>query len=126
MRLKVEINDLTPEQWEQAQEVLQAEYEIPNGASRMCLTILHGEEERHVEAPVMTLVSVVMSLTIAPAIRKLSDAVRESSNMFTPVELRDPLTPIYIPRLPTADQVRNLSAAEAAEPARDMNTRSDA
>jgi hypothetical protein len=75
MRLKTEINDLTPEQWEQAQKTLKTGYDIPDGASRVCLTLVHGDKERHVEAPVSVLTGLLFILNLVPAFRRVSDAM---------------------------------------------------
>lgn len=75
MRLKTEINDLTPDQWEQAQKYLKTGYDIPDGASRVCITLVHGDEERHVEAPVSVLTGLLFSLNLVPAFRQLADAM---------------------------------------------------
>ena len=69
MRLKVEITDLTPEQWEQAQNILKTGYTIPDGASQVCLTLVHGNEERHVETPVGALTGLLTGLNLGQAIK---------------------------------------------------------
>lgn len=84
MRLKVEINDLTPEQWEQAQKILKAEYTIPDGASRVCLTLIHGNEERHVETPVGALTGLLTGLNLGQAFRGLSQAIKTAMAALTP------------------------------------------
>lgn len=95
MRLKTEINDLTPEQWEQAQKILKTSYDLPENASRVCLTLVHGEEERHVEAPVSALVGLLISLTLTPAIHQLADAMTKIKAMavLTPDDDRLPGEP---------------------------------
>lgn len=78
MRLKVEIMDLTPSQWEQAQRVLQTEYDIPDGASRACLVLIHNGEERHVEIPVAKLTGFLTMLTLTPAFLAMGRLVDEA------------------------------------------------
>lgn len=91
MRLKVEINDLTPEQWEKAQKILKTEYTIPDGASRVCLALIHGNEERHVETPVTALTDLLMSLTMGQSIKRLMDQVRVAMAALTPDDDRLPV-----------------------------------
>jgi hypothetical protein len=79
MRLKVEIDDLTPEQWDQAQKTLKTSYDIPENASRVCLTLVHGEEERHVETPVSALTSLLWGMSLALAFEALGEAVKTST-----------------------------------------------
>ena len=76
MRLTVNIDGLTPEQWVKAQQILRSEYDIPDGASRVCLTLVYGAEERHVETPVSALTGLLLTMTLTPAIRALADTVR--------------------------------------------------
>lgn len=116
MRLKTEINDLTPEQWEQAQKILKTSYDLPENASRVCLTLVHGEEERHVEAPVSALVGLLISLTLTPAFHQLADAM-------TKIRAMAALTPDD-DRLPEdrPPVVQNTGAATATGPGSFANT----
>ena len=74
MRLKAEINELSPGQWRHAQEVLLTSYDIRDSATRVCLTLVHGEEERHVELPVAVFIAVMSGLSMISATEKLSAA----------------------------------------------------
>jgi hypothetical protein len=85
MRLKVEIDELTPDQWEQAQRMLQASYEIPDGASRACLLLMHEGEERHVEMPVSKVSVLLMGLNLVATFREMSRVVDEAMR-----HVRDP------------------------------------
>lgn len=84
MRLKVEIDELTPDQWRHAQEVLRTSYEIPDGASRACLLLMHEGEERHVELPASQLSGFLMGLSLVPAIQGLGRAVKLAMAALTP------------------------------------------
>lgn len=90
MRLKVEITDLTPDQWDQAQKILKTEYTIPDGASRVCLTLIHGNEERHVETPVGALTGLLTGLNLGQAFRGLSKALKTAMAALTPDDDRLP------------------------------------
>lgn len=90
MRLKVEINDLTPGQWEHAQRILQASYEIPEGVGRACLTVIHGQEERHVEMPASKVSGVLMGLSVFPAFQELSRQIRTALAVLTPDDSQPP------------------------------------
>lgn len=76
MRLKVEIDGLTPDQWDHAQKVLQARYEIPDGASRACLLLMYEGEERHVELPASRLSGFLMGLNLVSAFKELTRAMK--------------------------------------------------
>lgn len=81
MRLKVEINDLTPEQWDQAQRLLKTEYTIPDGASRVCLTLIHEGEEWHLETPVSRFTTLMWGMSLAPAFKELARAVKVANQL---------------------------------------------
>lgn len=85
MRLKVEIDDLTPDQWATAQEVLRESYDIPERANRMCLTLVHGDEERHVEAPAGMLTGLLLSMAIRPTLQIIHSAMGHLLDPFNPV-----------------------------------------
>lgn len=108
MRLKVEINDLTPEQWEQAQRLLKTEYTIPDGASRVCLTLVHGDELMHVETPVSAFTTLMWGMSLAPAFKELARAVK--------------LAGARIQSGPAVPKVKNTGAATANGPGSFANT----
>jgi hypothetical protein len=78
MRLKMEIDDLTPDQWCRAQEILQVSYDMSDGASRACVTITHQGEERHVEMPVSRVPGLLMGLALTETLRELGRTVNEA------------------------------------------------
>jgi hypothetical protein len=84
MRLKMEIDELTTDQWEHAQKILQAVYDIPDGASRACLVLSHKGEERHVEMPASKVSGFLMGLSLVPALRQMTDAVKMARAALTP------------------------------------------
>jgi hypothetical protein len=113
MRLKVEIDDLTPEQWDQAQKTLKTSYDIPENASRVCLTLVHGEEERHVETPVSALTSLLWGMSLALAFEALGEAVKTSTRWAPDDDrLPDDRPPV----------VQNTGAATATGPGSFANT----
>ena len=69
MKANVQIDQLTDGQWMAAQELLQPSYDIPAHVSRVCLTLVHGEETRHVEAPVSVLFALTGVLVLTPALQ---------------------------------------------------------
>lgn len=93
MRLKVEIDDLTPDQWEQAVRLLKTEYTIPDGASRVCLTLLHEGEEWHLETPVSAFTSLMWGMSLAPAFKALAAPVKLAMAALTPDDDRLPASP---------------------------------
>lgn len=90
MRLKIEIDDLTQDQWRSAQEILKTAYDIPDGASRACLLVMHEGEERHVEVPASTVSGFLMGLNLIPAFRQVTDAVKLAMAALTPDDERLP------------------------------------
>lgn len=90
MRLKVEINDLTPEQWRQAQRLLKTEYTIPDGASRVCLTLVHGDELMHVETPVSAFTSLMWGMSLASVFKGLNQSTKVAMAALTPDDDRLP------------------------------------
>jgi hypothetical protein len=98
MRLKAEIDDLTPDQWEQAQKILKTSYNIPENASRACITLVHGQEERHVEAPVSALISLLWGLSLGPAFKALGETTRASMR-----HMRERFNPVAVAALSPDD-----------------------
>lgn len=93
MRLKIEIDDLSPEQWRYFQESLQARYEIPDGVSRACLTVIHGDEERHVELPASRVSGLLMGTNLATTFFQLGKSVKLAMAALTPDDARLPGAP---------------------------------
>lgn len=56
------ITDLDEGRWAYLQANVQAEYEIPEDATRVCLTFTYGEQERHVEMSMSTLIGLLMGM----------------------------------------------------------------
>lgn len=108
MRLKVEIDDLTPEQWDQAQRLLKTEYTIPDGASRVCLILMYEGEEWHVETPVSAFTTLMWGMSLAPAFKELTRAVK--------------LAGARIQSGPAVPKVKNTGAATANGPGSFANT----
>jgi hypothetical protein len=124
VRIHSTIDRLTESQWKFANQVLRTGYDIPADADRVCLVVEHRGEERHVETPVGVLASLVLSLNLPVVINGGATATAA----LTPDELPDHLEkvrnaadPARRPVLPTAAQVRDLTAAEAVALAEEMN-----
>lgn len=109
MRLKVEINDLAPEEWDQAKRLLKTEYTIPDGASRVCLTLIHEGEEWHLETPVSAFTSLLWGMSLGLAFRQLAATVKVAMAALTPDD----------PALP---KVKNTGNATATGPGSFANT----
>ena len=75
MRLKVEITELVLAQWDAVQRVVRTEYEFPENASRACVTLVHGDEERHAEMPLTALMGLLVVLGMTPSIEALNVAL---------------------------------------------------
>ena len=108
MRLKVEIDDLTPEQWDQAERLLKDSYDIPEDASRVCLTLIHGPELRHHEVPVSAFTTLMWGMSLAPAFKELARAVK--------------LAGARIQSGPAVPKVKNTGVATATGPGSFANT----
>lgn len=83
MRLQTTITELAPEQWVLAQKVLRTEYKIPENASRVCLTLEHQGEDRHVEMQVGTYIGLLASLGLT----SLANAIEETMSAMAPVRI---------------------------------------
>lgn len=75
MRYQIEITELTDVQWVAAQRVLRTSYEFPEGANRVCLVIVHGDEERHAEMPMGSFITIAMTLGLAPSVHAMNAAL---------------------------------------------------
>jgi hypothetical protein len=62
MKVRVEVDNLTDEQWEVIGKVLRTEYPIRENMLVVCVVIAHGEEERHVQMPVNVLAHLLSGL----------------------------------------------------------------
>lgn len=91
MRLATTLTDLTPEEWALAQSILRPSYEINPEAVRVCLTVVHGPEERHVELPLGTFVEVITALGLERMFRKFHQ-LRTAQAALTPDALPDDIT----------------------------------
>lgn len=85
MRLNSTLSGLTDEDWTMIQELLRPSYEIKPNATRVCLTVVHGAEERHTELPLGTFVEVMAALSRGRAVRNGLRAVA----LLTPDALPD-------------------------------------
>lgn len=92
MRLTTTLTDLTPEEWALAQSILRPGYEINPDAIRVCLTVVHGTEERHVELPLGTFVEVMACLGLERTFRKFHAALGTAKAALTPDALPDDIT----------------------------------
>lgn len=51
MQITATVTDLTPRQWEAANNMLLTQYDLAGISNRVCATFVHAEQERHVEMP---------------------------------------------------------------------------
>jgi hypothetical protein len=109
MRIQATIIELTDEQWSQFHEVLKTEYQFHEGDSRVCLTLIHGNEERHLELPLAAFGPLMNNRGVGEALHAAFGPFREAMK-----NLRRPV-------LPSPNQVRNLSAKEAVDLAAELN-----
>jgi hypothetical protein len=102
MRTRIRVTDLSIRQWDWLQGQLLVEYQFAPFEPRACVEfeIGTGVAVRHVEMPLPASVGLMMVL----------------HSLGMAEELEKPLV-----RLPSAEQVRDLSAADAAKLAADMN-----
>lgn len=86
MRIQMTMTDLDEGRWAYLQSTVQAEYEIPEDATRVCLTFSHGEEEeRHVEMPMGS----VLGLLAGLGVLGLGQTIRTAMAALTPDALPD-------------------------------------
>lgn len=99
MRTQSTITDLSPAQWTWLQEVVLTEYVLPMNQPTVCATFVSGTNERHVEMPFRSFVPIVDTLAsiAVGGFRRLA-------------------------RLPSAEEVRNLTSADAVELTKLLNT----
>lgn len=91
MRLTTTLTELTEGEWGVAQSILRPSYEISPDAIRVCLTVIHGPEERHVELPLGTFVEVTAALGLERVFEKIH-RLRTAQAALTPDALPDDLT----------------------------------
>lgn len=124
MRIQMTVTDLDDERWAYLQANVQAEYKMPEDATRVCLTFSYGEEERHVEMPMGTTLGLLVGLGMVGVTREMRNALAK----LRPVDLPEFLNQARrqadpsLPLLPTPDMVRHLSAKEAADLVNLINT----
>ncbi len=108
MRLNVNVDRLTEAQWKFAQDALRISYDIPMGASRVCLVLEHRGEERHTELPLGAFIGLMAGINV-------NDNVQAVIAALSPDEVPDHLEG----QRNAADPQR---AAERAEGPRYVNT----
>jgi hypothetical protein len=125
MRARIKITDLSPEQWEHlTTRVPVGEREFLPGMPRACvefeltpdLNTLHIEMDTVELAGLMTVLGSMDLKAAARAVFGLDELPAKLE------ETRNRAGSARLPVLPTADQVRNLSAEEAAQLTAQMNT----
>lgn len=124
MRIKTTIDRLNENQWQFANRVLLTSYNIPKDASRVCLVIEHRGEERHAELPIGAYMGLVGGLGLKAVIEGYGTAQAALTPDALPDHLetvRNAADPARRPVLPTAAQVRDLSAQDAVTLADEMN-----
>lgn len=75
MRIQMTMIEVDEERWAYLQANVQAEYEIPEDATRVCLTFSYGEEERHVEMPLGSTMGLLMGLGMVGVTREMRNAL---------------------------------------------------
>lgn len=69
MRLATTLTELTEEDWTMVQALLRPSYDIKANATRVCLTVVHGAEERHTELPMGAFFEVMAGLAVHRTLR---------------------------------------------------------
>lgn len=93
MRIQTTITDMDPDQWVTAQGILQAEYDIPADATRVCLTLNHQGEERHVGIPLGAYIGLLGAL----GMDSLTQGLRTAMAVVMPDTFPVELTPDALP-----------------------------
>lgn len=78
MKIQSTVTDLTAEQWERINRVVQVEYDLTGIRATVCAVFEHAGLERHVEMPLGVFTGLLMSMqlsTLAVAIETAVSAV---------------------------------------------------
>lgn len=75
VRAQMTLTDLDDDRWNYLQRNVRAEYQIPEGATRLCLTFSRGTEERHVEMPLGALIGLLVGLGMTGAFSAMTGAM---------------------------------------------------
>jgi hypothetical protein len=104
MRARIKVMDLTRGQWDWLQANLPESYHVPDTSVRVCVELELDAElhMHHLEMSVRSFVALMSQLQLVESVRNQVDPAR-------------------LPVLPTADEVRRLSAADAVELTRRLN-----
>jgi hypothetical protein len=89
VRAQMTITDLDQDRWDYLQRNVRAEYEIPEGTTRVCLTFSREAEERHAEMPLTTLIGLLTGLILNStfaAFTKVMDKINKTKT----AEIGDP------------------------------------
>lgn len=110
MRIQSTMTDLTEVQWAFVNATVLTSYPIDDLETRVCLTIEHGEQERHVEMPMGSYISLLTGVRLIPLSQTLS-RFRENVRASMAKVAEAALTPDALP-----DHLEK--ARSAADPAR--------
>ena len=132
MRTRIKVMDLTLRQWDHLQDNLRTEYEIPTDAVRVSVEFELDAQisARYVDMPVRAFVALMTQLqrieTHAEVQEGLADlpplpADSKTQRAHARSVVKQAAHAARLPVLPTADEVRNLSAADAVALAGQMN-----
>lgn len=76
------LTDLDQDRWDYLQRNVRAEYEIPEGATRLCLTFSREGEERHAEMPMGVIIGLLVGLGMTgtfAAFTKAMDQIKKAT-----------------------------------------------
>lgn len=102
MRIQSTITEVTPEQWAYFQRTLKTSYTIGENDPRVCLTVQHEGEERHVEMPLGIYAGTLTGMGLSEAMDRFRVQISTAFAALTPDTLPDHLN----------------KARDAADPAR--------
>jgi hypothetical protein len=71
------ITDLDQDRWDYLQRNVRAEYEIPDGATRLCLTFSREGEERHAEMPLGVIIGLLVGLGMTGTFTAFTKALNQ-------------------------------------------------
>jgi hypothetical protein len=125
MRLQITITELDEERWAYLQSNVHTGYNIPEDASRVCLTFTREGEERHAEMTIGALMGLLMGLGMVGVSRELRNVVAKLKPIDLPSfldQVRTAADPARAdvpagrrPILPWPEMVRHLTAEQAKE-----------
>jgi hypothetical protein len=75
MRVNAIVTELDEDRWDVIQKAVNTSYDIQKGATRVCVTFVHGELERHAEMPLGVFTGLMVSLGLTGVVSNVCTAM---------------------------------------------------